>query len=44
MKDHLLRFLALHERLTTGHVDEPWLTRTEWLDNLFPDVNYRYGA
>ncbi len=44
MKDHLLRFLALHKMLTAGHVDEPWLARIEWLDNLFPDVNYRYWA
>ncbi|MFM2123798.1 MAG: hypothetical protein RL328_249, partial [Acidobacteriota bacterium] len=44
VKDHLLRFLALHETLTAGHVDEPWLARIEWLDNLFPDVNYRYWA
>ncbi len=44
VKDHLLRFLALHEMLTTGRLDEPWLARVEWLDNLFPDVNYRYWA
>ncbi len=44
MKDHLLRFLALHKMLAAGHVDEPWLARIEWLDNLFPDVNYRYWA
>lgn len=44
VKDHLLRFLALHEMLTTTRVDEPWLARIEWLDNLFPDVNHRYWA
>lgn len=42
--DHLLRFIALHEMLTLTRVDEPWLARVEWLDNLFPEVNYRYWA
>jgi 1,4-alpha-glucan branching enzyme len=42
VKDHLLRFIALHEQLTTTRVDEAWLKKTEWLDNIFPDVNYRY--
>ena len=44
VKDHLLRFVALHEQLTTTRVDEKWLGRVEWLDNIFPDVNYRYWA
>ncbi|HXT42215.1 MAG TPA: 1,4-alpha-glucan branching protein domain-containing protein [Candidatus Angelobacter sp.] len=42
VRDHLLRFLALHEQLTTTRVDEAWLKRIEWLDNIFPDVNDRY--
>ena len=44
VKDHLLRFIALHEMLTTTRVDEPWLARVEWLDNLFPEANYQYWA
>ncbi|MEW6304835.1 MAG: 1,4-alpha-glucan branching protein domain-containing protein [Verrucomicrobiota bacterium] len=44
VKDHLLRFIALHEQLTTTKVDETWLTRVEWLDNIFPNVDYRYWA
>jgi 1,4-alpha-glucan branching enzyme len=44
VKDHLLRFLTLHGMLTTGQFDEAWLARIEWLDNLFPEVNYRYWA
>jgi len=44
VKDHLLRFVALHEQLTTTRVDEKWLGRVEWLDNIFPDVNCRYWA
>jgi hypothetical protein len=30
--------------LTTTHVDEAWLRRTEWTDNIFPRANYRYWA
>jgi 1,4-alpha-glucan branching enzyme len=42
VKDHLLRFIAIHEQLTATRVDEAWLKRTEWVDNIFPRVNYRY--
>jgi 1,4-alpha-glucan branching enzyme len=42
VKDHLLRFIALHEQLTTTRVNEKFLTQIEWLDNIFPDVNYHY--
>ena len=44
VKDHLLRFISLHEQLTTTSIDEAWLAKIEWLDNLFPDVNYHYWA
>ena len=44
VKDQLLRFNALHELLTTSRMDEPWLARVEWQDNLFPELNYRYLA
>jgi 1,4-alpha-glucan branching enzyme len=42
VKDHLLRFIALHEQLTTTRVDEKWLGQIEAMDNLFPDIDYRY--
>lgn len=42
--DHLLRFIALHEQLTTTRVDERWLAQVEWQDPVFPDVDYRYWA
>ena len=42
VKDHLLRFLALHEQLTRTGVNEPWLTEIESRDNLFPDVDWTY--
>jgi 1,4-alpha-glucan branching enzyme len=44
VKDHLLRFIALHEQLTATRVDEAWLKRVEWLDNIFPDADYRHWA
>jgi len=44
VKDHLLRFIALHEQLTQTRVDEKWLKEIESRDNIFPDVNYKYWA
>lgn len=44
VKDHLLRFIALHEQLTITRVDERWLTQIEATDNIFPEINYRYWA
>ena len=42
VKDHLLRFIALHEQLTATSVDEKWLREVESRDNLFPDANWNY--
>ncbi len=42
VKDHLLRFIALHDQLTATGVDEKWLTEIESRDNLFPDVSWNY--
>jgi 1,4-alpha-glucan branching enzyme len=42
VKDHLLRFIALHEQLTATSVDEKWLAQIEARDNLFPDVDWNY--
>jgi 1,4-alpha-glucan branching enzyme len=44
VKDHILRFIALHEQLTTTMIDERWLTQIEAMDNIFPDIDYRYWA
>jgi 1,4-alpha-glucan branching enzyme len=44
VKDHLLRFIGLHEQLTATRVDEAWLARIEAMDNLFPEINHRYWA
>jgi 1,4-alpha-glucan branching enzyme len=42
VKDHLLRFIALHDQLTATRVDENWLREAEARDNLFPDVDWNY--
>ena len=42
VKDHLLRFIALHEQLTLTRIDEKWLREIEARDNLFPDVDWSY--
>jgi 1,4-alpha-glucan branching enzyme len=42
VKDHLLRFIALHDQLTATSVDEKWLVEIESRDNLFPDVDWSY--
>ena len=42
VKDHLLRFIALHDQLTATGVDEKWLAEVEARDPLFPDVDWRY--
>jgi 1,4-alpha-glucan branching enzyme len=44
VKDHLLRFIALHDQLTATHIDEAWLSKIEWIDNPFPNINYHYWA
>ena len=40
--DHISRFNKLHEQLTTGSVDEQYLSDCEWRDNIFPNVEWRY--
>jgi 1,4-alpha-glucan branching enzyme len=42
VKDHLLRFIALHDQLTATSVDEKWLRELESRDNIFSDVDWNY--
>ena len=42
VKSHLLRFTRLYEELTRGNLDQAWLAKVEFADNLFPDLDYRY--
>jgi 1,4-alpha-glucan branching enzyme len=44
VKDHLLRFIALHEQLTQTQVDEAWLAQIEARDNVFPAVDPGYWS
>ena len=37
-----LRFTALHDQLTQNRIDELWLADLERLDNLFPNLDWRY--
>jgi 1,4-alpha-glucan branching enzyme len=40
-KDHIERFTQIYEMLKSGQIDEPWLSNTEFQDNIFPDIDYR---
>jgi 1,4-alpha-glucan branching enzyme len=42
VKEHLLRFLALHEQLTAGKINEAQLKQFESTDNVFPGVDCKY--
>ncbi len=39
-KDHLYRFDRLYRDICSGTVDEEALSRLEYMDNIFPDINY----
>lgn len=41
-RDHILRFNKLYEGCLEGQVDEVELSRLEALDNLFPNLDWRY--
>ena len=38
---HLMRFNKLYEDLKDGKVDSGWLEKVEFMDNIFPQINYR---
>ena len=42
VKEHLFRFMELHDQLLSVTLDEDWLAQVEQRDNIFPDVDYRY--
>jgi 1,4-alpha-glucan branching enzyme len=42
VKDHLLRFMVLHDHLLSKEVDENWLKTIESRDNLFPEIDWRF--
>ena len=40
-KEHVLRFLRLHDQVRGGNIDEPWLSHVESRNNIFPEIDYR---
>ncbi|HAN45204.1 MAG TPA: DUF1957 domain-containing protein [Cyanobacteria bacterium UBA8156] len=40
-KTHLLRQKKLYEDILAGTIDSGWLTKVEYMDNIFPNINYR---
>ena len=42
--EHLLRFTTLYEQLCRDQLNEPWLAEIESLDNIFPEIDYRYWS
>lgn len=39
-ESHLRRFSRLHEEIRSGRFDEAWLTKVEYVDNIFPEIDY----
>ena len=42
VKEHLLRFIALHDQLTSTSIDGKWLQEMESRDNIFPEADWNY--
>lgn len=42
LQSHLARFNALYDQLMTGSIDSAQLAELEAIDNLFPELDYRY--
>jgi 1,4-alpha-glucan branching enzyme len=40
-KEHVLRFLRLHDQVRGGNIDEAWLSQVEARNNIFPEIDYR---
>jgi 1,4-alpha-glucan branching enzyme len=40
-RSHLRRFRALAEQVQRGGIDEGWLRKLEYVDNLFPAIDFR---
>jgi 1,4-alpha-glucan branching enzyme len=44
VEEHLIRFNHLYKQLTSHEINSNWLNKAEWMDNIFPHVNWRYWA
>ena len=42
--DHLLRFTRLYNDIRGNTIDEGWLGTIEYVDNIFPDIDYHHYA
>src|SRR5438874_10848121 len=40
-KEHILRFLRLHDQVRSGNIDGQWLSFVEGKNNIFPEIDYR---
>lgn len=40
-KEHVLRFLRLHDQIRADTIDEGWLSFVEGKNNVFPEIDYR---
>jgi 1,4-alpha-glucan branching enzyme len=40
-RSHLLRFNHIYEGIHQGKLDAEWLSKVEYMDNIFPNINYR---
>ncbi|HOX22335.1 MAG TPA: DUF1957 domain-containing protein [Elusimicrobiales bacterium] len=40
-KEHLQRFLALYDQISSNGINEDYLRGLEWRDNIFPQMDYR---
>jgi 1,4-alpha-glucan branching enzyme len=43
-RSHLRRFAALADQIAAGRIDEEWLAKVEYVDNLFPAIDFRVYA
>jgi 1,4-alpha-glucan branching enzyme len=43
-KDHINRVFKIYEMVQSGHIDVEWLKYIEYLDNIFPEIDFRYYA
>ncbi len=44
IKEHVLRFTELHDRIQSNALEESWVADLEAGDNIFPGMDYRYWA
>jgi len=43
-RSHLCRFHTLHQEILAGQIRRDWLERLEYVDSIFPDIDYKVYA